>query len=141
MPTAGLPAGGADGLPPPVGGGVGGRFEAWSTRTSKCTVPLGGGVTWPGATCAGATGAGGGAGGGVWAQTRVQEAPITAAVRYTRRRSIGPRAARSRLRALWSLDITVPIGQLSTVAISRYDNPSTSLSMIMARALGGKVSR
>ena len=53
---------------------------------------------------------------------------------------MGPSALRSRLRALWSLDITVPIGQLSTDAISRYESPSTSLSMIMVRALGGKAS-
>ena len=50
------------------------------------------------------------------------------------------RARLSRLRALCSLDITVPIGQLSTSAISRYERPSTSLSMIIVRALGGKAS-
>ena len=57
------------------------------------------------------------------------------------RTSMGPRSALSRLRALCSLDITVPIGQLSTSAISRYERPSTSLSMIIVRALGGKASR
>ncbi len=58
----------------------------------------------------------------------------------TIRASIGPRSPLSRFRALCSLDITVPIGQLSTSAISRYERPSTSLSMIMVRALGGKAS-
>src|SRR6266540_440103 len=132
--VAGAPLGGGGCLPPAAGGAAGG-FEAWSTRTSKWTVPLGGGATWAGA------GAGTGAGAGVWAEAGEQVAkPANDMTSERSKRSMGPRAVRRRLRALWSLDITVPIGQLSTLAISRYENPSTSLSMIMARALGGKVS-
>ena len=65
---------------------------------------------------------------------------VSAAARSEQARASARGAPRSRLRALCSLDITVPIGQLSTSAISRYESPSTSLSMIMVRALGGKVS-
>ena len=44
-----------------------------------------------------------------------------------------PPAMRRRRRALCSRDITVPIGIERTSAISRYESPSRSLSMMMAR--------
>src|SRR2546425_5461343 len=47
--------------------------------------------------------------------------------------SSGPSTARRRLRAWCRRDMTVPIGILSTSAISRYERPSRSLNMIIAR--------
>ena len=73
-----------------------------------------------------------------WASAGMTQPSVSPS--QTIRTSIGPRRPLSRFRALCSLDITVPIGQLSTSAISRYERPSTSLSMIIVRALGGKAS-
>src|SRR5439155_3622942 len=119
---------------------------------ARCCSPGGRGGGWPGIGGAGAP-AGGWCGGGGGAGTTwgVLEAcstrtpkrimgwasaatlPTRHAPSQSTRANIGPNRVFRRLRALCSLDITVPIGQPSTSAISRYERPSTSLSMIIVR--------